>query len=160
MRTKDWILWQPVNGIWRPDNVENIWSRGVETKAKYGYDFNKIKWEMTMQYQMTYSTDKSGHQLLFTPRHSASAGVNFKYKTWYFTYNQNYSGRRFMSTDNETWTNPFTLGNIMMGGTTVLGRFNGDYSLRINNIFNADYQPIRFYAMPRRNFMAQFALSF
>jgi vitamin B12 transporter len=160
MHTKDWILWQPINGIWRPDNVEKIWSRGIETQTKWAYHFNEINIETTLQYQMTYSTDKNGNQILFTPLHSGAGGLNFNYKNYYIAYNQSFSGRRYMATDNLTWTNPFSLGNMTLGGVMTLWKLKGNYSLRINNIFNANYQPIRFYAMPRRNFMIQIGFSF
>ena len=159
--TKDWIQWSPqADGLWHPKNINTVFSRGIETFFKTNFNKNKVKYEINAHYQLARSTDVHKKQLLYTPIHSGSATVRVLYKNAMFQYNQTASSRRYATTDNSSWTEPFTLGNITLGNTLKIGKFFTHVQLKVLNIFNADYQVIPFYANARRQFLIELNGSF
>jgi iron complex outermembrane receptor protein len=160
IKTKNWILWQPLDGVWRPYNIETVWSRGLETQAKWEYKQGDFATQCTIQYQMTLSTDENGYQILFIPVHSASFSMRLNYKNTYLNFNENYSGKRYMTSDNATWTSAFALSNLTLGWSPNVKFTHCNLSFQINNIFNTNYQTIRFFAMPRRTWVITLNVSF
>ena len=71
---KDWILWgQNIDGIWSPENIKEVWSRGIETQLKYNY--KKILLELNYSLTKTTSEKASndldisvGQQLRYVPK--------------------------------------------------------------------------------------------
>jgi vitamin B12 transporter len=161
MRTKDWIQWSPKNdGLWRPNNINTVLSRGIEAFYKTEFVKNDITYRFNAHYQLARSTDLNGNQLLYTPIHSGGASVRGIYKYVFFQYNQTASSRRYATTDNSTWSDAFTLGNIIIGGTVPVKKCTVDIQVRVNNILNTDYQVIPYYANPKRLFGADVLLRF
>jgi vitamin B12 transporter len=161
MRTKDWILWVPqTDGIWRPSNINTVVSRGVEVFYKTDFEKRGVKYRFNAQYQLAHSTDKEGYQLIYTPIHSGGASLRGALKHIFFQYNQTISSRRYATTDNTTWTDAFTLGNIIIGGSLPLKKCSVDMQVRVNNIFDTDYQMIPYYANPKRLLGGEVLLKF
>jgi vitamin B12 transporter len=153
-KTKDWIQWSPqADGLWHPFNINTVVSQGIETFFKTNFTQKKVKYEFNIHYQLAKSSDSNKKQLLYTPVHTGGATVRVLYKNGVFQYNQTASSRRYATTDNSSWTNPFTIGNISAGTDIKLGKFNTNIQLKVSNVFNADYQVIPFYANPRRQFL-------
>ena len=155
-KTKDWIQWSPqADGLWHPLNINTVFSRGVEAFFKTYFTKNKVKYELNAHYQLARSTDLNKKQLIYTPIHSGGATVRILYKNAVFQYNQTASSRRYATTDNSSWTNPFTLGNFSTGIDVKLGKFKTNIQLKVLNVFNTDYQVIPFYANARRQFLIE-----
>jgi vitamin B12 transporter len=155
-KTKDWIQWSPqADGLWHPFNVNTVVSQGIETFFKTDFIKNKVKYEINAHYQLAKSSDVNEKQLLYTPVHTGGATVRVLYKNAVFQFNQTASSRRYATTDNSSWTNPFTIGNISAGTDIKLGKFTTNVQLKILNVFNADYQVIPFYANARRQFLIE-----
>jgi len=94
----DMILWQQMdNGSWMPNNIKQVWSRGLETRLKVqtknicligNYAFTKSTNEIT-----TTPLDVSvGKQLRYVPLHKAGIAFIVKEDDLTFTINQNYTG--------------------------------------------------------------------
>ena len=94
----DMILWQQTdNGSWMPNNIKQVWSRGLETRLKVqtknisligNYAFTKSTNEIT-----TDPLDISvGKQLRYVPLHKAGFAFIVKEDDLTFTINQNYTG--------------------------------------------------------------------
>jgi iron complex outermembrane receptor protein len=95
----DMILWQQMdNGSWMPNNIKQVWSRGLETRLKVqtknisligNYAFTKSTNEIT-----TDPLDISvGKQLRYVPLHKAGFAFIVKEDDLTFTINQNYTGQ-------------------------------------------------------------------
>ena len=50
MRVEDWIAWKPDGTIWRPYNLKEVESSGVETRVSYAHTFSKIDLEVGGMY--------------------------------------------------------------------------------------------------------------
>ena len=94
----DMILWQQMdNGSWLPNNIKQVWSRGLETRLKVqtkdisligNYAFTKSTNEITSD-PLDISV---GKQLRYVPVHKAGLAFIVKEDDLIFTINQNYNG--------------------------------------------------------------------
>jgi vitamin B12 transporter len=162
LQTNNWIQWSPQSGnSWTPTNLKKVLSRGVELTFKNQLKLsNNIVLKTHFNYQLSRATevgDSLNLQLLYTPIHAGSAGISLIYKDFYVNYYQNASSQRRMVGD---FTHPFTLANTTIGHAFLIKKYRLNTALQITNIWNADYEVIRFYAQPRRSFEAQLNLIF
>ena len=163
MNVNNWIQWSPQNnGIWRPSNLKNVWSRGIEAQVKTVFLIKQIVLKPQIGYQLTRVSDDVylNKQLIYVPIHSVSANIRWVFKDFNGGFSQTYSSQRFASFDNSTFADGFTVGNIWAGGRIVLGKFSVNGLLKIQNIWNADYQVLPFYANPKRHFLAEISFGF
>ncbi len=152
------IVWQPqTDGRWRPTNINRFLSRGIETWTRYEGTIRAFIYKINAQYQYVHATDGNGGVQLFVPSHNGSVSAWLTYKKAYFSWTQTASSKRFGTTDKTTWTNPFTLADVTLGLTPSVklrfGQLNAlktDIRLQVTNVFNTDYQVIRFYPNPKR----------
>ncbi|MCD4773183.1 MAG: TonB-dependent receptor plug domain-containing protein [Bacteroidales bacterium] len=160
----NWILWKPLAGsaLWSPQNIQKVWSRGYEIKALtkinfYGlimtfletYTFSKS----TFQEQIGGSDNTYEKQLIYTPMHNFSSSSNFVYKSWFVNYSQTYTGKRFVSADNENFLSGFSIGQFSFGKTINLKTNTININFKINNVWKSDYQIIQYRQMPGRSFL-------
>jgi vitamin B12 transporter len=153
------ILWQPQNdGIWRPNNLTKMTSQGIELMSHFSYKNKDFNITLTPQYQLSKATDEAGNQIIYTPLHSGSMSMRINYKILSVYYNQMASSRRYMV--GGTWTNPFTMGNMVLGFTPSVFKLKMDVKLHIFNVWNTDYQVIRFYPNPQRQVRLEMSVLF
>ena len=99
LNISDMILWQQMdNGSWMPNNIKQVWSRGLETSLKIqtknlsvigNYAFTKSTNEIA-----TDPLDVSvGEQLRYVPLHKGGIAFVVKEDDIRFTVNQNYIGQ-------------------------------------------------------------------
>ncbi len=151
---KNRIVWQPqTDGKWRPTNAHQFNSRGIETWSSYQFSTSNLQYKINVNYQFAHATDGNGGVQLFVPKHNGSLSGWVKYRTVYASWQQTASSKRFGATDKTTWTKPFTLGDATVGFTpSVFFGLKADLRLQVLNVFNTDYQVIRFYPNPKRMF--------
>ena len=165
---KNRIVWQPqTDGKWRPTNINRIVSRGIETWANYRGGNARFQYKISANYQLAHATDGNGGVQLFVPKHNGSVSAWVKFRSIYATWQQTASSKRYGTTDKTTWTNSFTLADATLGYTPSVwtireGKWGlkTDLRLRIDNIFNTDYQVIRYYPTAKRSFRAEVILGF
>ncbi len=162
LQTNNWIQWSPQSGSsWTPSNLKKVLSRGVELTFKNQLKLNnKFVLKTHFNYQLSRATevgDSLNLQLIYAPIHAGSMGISAIYKHFYLNYYQNASSKRRMIGD---FTKPFTIANTTIGYSFLINKYQLNTALQIANIWNADYEVIRFYAQPRRNFEAQLNLIF
>jgi vitamin B12 transporter len=156
LKTNNWIQWSPKEGSnWRPSNLKKVFSRGVELVFKNKFTINKVILKTHFNYQLSRASelgDSLKLQLIYAPIHAGSMGISANYKHFYLNYYQNASSKRRVSGD---FTQPFTLANATIGHSFLIKNYQLNTALQIGNIWNADYEVIRFYAQPRRSFEGQ-----
>jgi vitamin B12 transporter len=153
------ILWQPQNdGVWRPNNLTKMTSQGLELMSQWSYKNKDFIISLAPQYQLSKATDEAGNQIIYTPLHSGSVSLRIHYRTLSVYYNQMASSRRYMV--GGTSTNPFTMGNLTLGaGPSVFGA-KMDVKLHVFNVWDTDYQVIRFYPNPKRQVRLEVSVLF
>ena len=163
MNVDNWIQWSPQSsGVWRPSNLKNVWSRGIETTIKTGFSLKNVAFKAQIGYQLSRATDDllPKEQLLYTPIHSANATISANYKQFSMQWLQNFSNKRPMTTDGTLYTEGFTLSNIHFNFNQKLGKYGLNAGFKIQNLWNTDYQTIQYYASPRRNFLVDIGFLF
>lgn len=174
----DWILWQPDDsGLFRPDNLRKVWSRGGEISGKWktailpalpaaktGSGGVKTasktahSWilELGARLQISKTTHVAvyggsdhvlGKQLPYTPGTSGSLSVKASRGLFSMAYLHQFSGARF--DNNEKALQGYQIGNLL--GSCSFFQRKLALELRVENIWNARYEIFRYRPMPGRN---------
>lgn len=164
----DWIIWLPNNyGIWTPQNVLKVWSRGVEYKLNLDFSIRKLKVQLSGMYNYILSTNEKsttpadpslGRQLIYVPVQNGQGNITLSFKGTSLMYTQVYTGYRYTTSDNIYYLNPFTIGNINVSQTFLFNTFKLKIYAQLNNLWGETYQVLAYYAMPLFNY--QFGLTF
>lgn len=162
----DWILWQPgADGLFRPDNLRQVWSRGASLFSHVKFDFWRSQWKLSARYQFVRATNTAVydantvvlHKLLpYTPEHSATAGIHWRRGAWSVSYLHQWTGARFTTSDNAMRLSGFHTGNVFFQYSLSLLRHRLVLSARLENCWNEPYQIIAFRPMPGRSWLAGF----
>jgi len=156
------IQWVPVQGIWTPQNQQEVWSRGAEIRANYTYNTRNWLAKLGGSYSYIQSTleKKAANepesilhkQLILTPIHQANINFKLQYKAWGIEYLQDFVGKQYITADHSDWISRYTLGNIVFSWQDDVFKQPLSISFRWNNIWNTVYQTMPSYAMPLSNF--------
>jgi len=164
---QDWIMWIPNTvGIWSPENVQKVWSRGVENDVKIYYTLGKVKFNTGFHYQyilttaeeiMTKEQSSLHKQLLYTPTEKAIFNFGINNRNLKVQLNYNYIGYRYTTTDNTQFLDPFATLGLDLSKSFTVKNFQVTTFFQANNLTNVAYQMIAYFATPGRSF--QFGLS-
>lgn len=168
----DWILWQPgADGVFRPGNLRKVWSRGLEMTARWSVKTARWDIGLSARYQYAKTTNAAVYdgaesalrkQLPYAPNHSGSLVFKAARGAFSAQYLQQWTGRRYTSSDNAARLEGFSTG-------TLLGQFalspwkrraaNSRHTriyidARVENLWDSPYQIIAFRPMPGRAFRA------
>jgi len=157
------IIWLPTSSsYWSAENVEKLWSRGIETSLNYTYKVSDFKLSTNFLYTYTKSTyEKSenteessvGKQLMYIPEHKGNAGLKASYKWLNVRYIHSCVGRRYITKDNSGSVDPYQVADLTIGGVFKLKASDLNINFKINNIWNETYEVMAFYAMPLRYYL-------
>ena len=168
----DWILWSPMAGVWSPQNVKKVWSRGIETQATARTVINRVAVELSMLYTFTRSTNQEiydnrnpnelNKQLMFTPMHEGSATGRVLWNGYKLNIVSSYTGKQFTDGDNNKYyaMKAYAITNLWINKSISLKNTRATLICEINNILNADYQSRPGYPMPGRNYKLGITIHF
>ncbi len=154
----NWIVWlQGTDNLWMPTNKNKGKSNGIELRLKteliaagnstIGYD---IKYSYTKS-RLKTNDQYNGKQMIYTPKHRATAIINCTYKKFNSGIAVNSVGRRYY--DHQNTLDSYLLGDLFLNYATNNEKLlKSKLSLRINNLWNTSYQGMAWYAMPLRNY--------
>lgn len=160
---ENWIIWLPGANYWSPQNIMNVWSRGVETNSTLSIKVHKAKISISLLSNYVVSTNEKAKtandasidkQLIYVPMYSGHAKVSIEYKKIAFSYRHNYTGYRYTSTDNTQYLSPFYLGALYVSYKKTFTNSTANFFIQMNNIWNEQYQLVLTRAMPLRNWNA------
>ena len=144
-----------------------VWSRGLETRTELNYTLKDLNVKLSLLSGYVLSTNEKkksendlsvGKQIIYVPIYSGSGKLSVSYKSFKLCYSQSYTGYRYTSSDNSQYLTPYTLAYIYMAYNFKFQKFNTDFFIRLNNIFNENYQVVMNRAMPLINY--QLGLNF
>ena len=168
---KDKIIATPTSNqlVWTMVNLGYVEIKGVDVVVSPSFRIGKfnagIRASYTYQKAQDFTeskkgdgtpgvTDVYGDQIPYVPEHSFSVAVNCNYKTWDFHYSFIYTGERYMLGGNipvnyiQPWyTSDVSVSKVFNIKNTVLTA-----TAEINNIFNQQYEVVKWYPMPGTNF--------
>lgn len=168
----NWINWLPdsVNpNIWSPQNIANVWSRGVEYSLQTVWSISsKVTLGVSGLYSYVLSTNEKlngntealHRQLVYVPRQNASFRLFVKVKNFTCSYAHQYTGLRFITVDNYDYLNPFQLASLHLEFTSKVNRFPLYFFIDIKNVWNQSYQVMAWRPMPGRYAETGFKIQF
>jgi len=167
----DWIIWQQTEfGYWSPSNIREVENKGIEALINYKTSFNKLTINNQLNYSYTASTNKLAKndndnsvdkQLIYVPFHQFNYNLQAAYQSFSAIYTFSYSGKRFITTDNNWYLPANYLSDISLNKKFKLkNKFNLLLRLKALNIFNQNYQSIAWRPMPGRNYSVSVTLNF
>lgn len=160
---QNWILWLPESstGIWTPENVRRVKSRGVEALLKLDGKRNNWTYRFTANYHFNKATNEtegtsqgasSGKLLIYTPQHLGNISGMVGFKGYYIQYRQHLCGKRYITSDNSQSLDAFTTGDLRIG-KDFGGKLKGlSVYVSADNLWNAQYQNIAWRPMPGRSY--------
>ncbi len=161
--TDNLIQWRPdTQGTWMAINVQDVSQYGLELgldwKRKWGD--RELAWES--EYTFTKSVNnETNKQLLYVPEHLLRSNLAYRYKKWVAFYQFLYNGSVFTTTDNSDSLPSYTLGNMGLDfHWPRISKIKFALGLRVNNIFDKNYQNVAYRPMPNRNFQLQLITKF
>jgi len=165
----NWILWLPGQSYWSPQNIMEVWSRGVETRTELNFLLSKIQFTVSVRTNYVVSTNQKAKtendasvdkQLIYVPMYSGLGKFSVSYKNIIVSYQQNYTGYRYTSTDNSEYLEPYWLANIYAAYQMDFKKCAFHVFVQVNNLFNEQYQVLLNRAMPLINYQTGFSIQF
>lgn len=158
---EDWIIWMPEGNDWKPQNIAEVWTRGLEFSGSSTFSINRFTvifnesytYARSTQQIKAYTNDNAYHkQLIYVPLHRLFFNLNVNYKRFILNYNVNYTGRRYTTSDNKSHLPGYFLNNLSLSKEVKIGKCAISVKFDINNLFDKNYQAIEYYPMPGRSY--------
>lgn len=158
----DWIMWYPVSGnLWSPVNIQKVWSRGVEINNVFKFNINNLKINFSQAYTFAKTTNQKKlsandntykKQLIYVPEHNANAALKIFLKNYCFEYRQNFVSKVFVTSDNQNSIDSYTLADISVSKNLEYKNHSIYILFQVKNLWNSDYQTMKYFPMPGRYF--------
>lgn len=164
-RVRDKIVAYPTMFIWTMRNVGEVEMAGCDLTASYSHGFAKwLALRMNAAYSFQYAVDitDSGsacyrHQIVYTPRHCGSASAALETPWVNICYSMNAVGERYSLAQNlpAYRIDPYADHCLSINGDCSFGRrhrWGLHWSAEALNLAGTNYEIIKYYPMPGRNY--------
>jgi outer membrane cobalamin receptor len=150
---------------WSMTNKGKVDIKGVDVSMRLSVKTGKsgmMKLISSYTYQnakdATPDSDNYGEQIPYTPVHSGSASLSYHYKYWETGYNMMFSGERWIGqmTQSRNRLDDYMIHSVFANTSYKQWKLN----FEIINLLNTQYEVVKFYPMPRRNYRMTLAMSF
>lgn len=169
---KDKIIATPTSNqlVWTMVNLGYVEIRGTDINVSPSFRFGKVdvtaRLSYTFQKAQDFTAEKNtgdddgtvintyGDQIPYVPVHSGSVVLNGKYKSWSANYSFIYTGERYMLGGNipVNYIQPWYTSDVSLSKIFKAGPGELSVTAEINNIFNQQYEVVKWYPMPGTNF--------
>ena len=156
-RTEDIIVWLPQDGgKWKPHNKEIGETNGVEAGLDVAAVAGKNRISSRVFYTRVKSTlfsddEYNNRQMVYTPEHNLNAVFSYSRGDFYAILAGRFIDERYY--DYKSTLDAYSLWDTSLGYNFRIFGIGADFSFKINNITNSDYQVVAWYAMPPRNYL-------
>lgn len=159
MNIFDMIIWQEMdNSIWMPNNIKEVYSRGLESKLsfsfwKFGFESNYSFTKSTHE-KATNNLDVSvGQQLRYVPLHKGGIAINFIEQDFRFSLRTSYTGEVVTSyaLPNNKTLDAFVLTNFSIKYKTNFMPIS--FQIKVKNLTNESYVTYLNYPNPGREYL-------
>jgi len=163
------ILWESIStNVWSPKNVQQVWSRGLESYGKASLVKGKTRGYLRLSYNYSPSTyrhssvsadNSDGRQLLYIPLHKINATLQLSTGKFFGGLNCNWNSERFVQKDNRKALPGYALFNATLGREFETGSILNRFQLEIRNLGNAHYEVVHYYPEPGISIMLNLTLT-
>ena len=160
----DKILTAPRQNLfqWSVQNIGKVKIKGIDV-ALHAFlkEWKNIQFNTNATYTFQEAKDVSNPnsplfdtQLSYTPKHSGSGSLNIQYHNLQFNYNLLYSSVRYRPGDQifQNLLQPFTTTDVSISYLLKQRQALYKLILEANNIFNTEYEIIKYYPVPLSNY--------
>ena len=156
---QDWIIWLPEGGLFRPENVRQVWSRGGGGRLQLDRPLSTGSLQLEANFSYTRSTNENsrrtgdpslGKQLIYVPRQQGSASLAWQSAGWYIAYLQEWAGRTYILSDNSDWLPGFTVGALRLSRDWRWKPFSGRLYVKLENLWGEHYELVANRPLPGR----------
>jgi vitamin B12 transporter len=161
IKIQDLIQWAPdVSGNWRPNNVAEVMTYGLEVVLNHVKQFGKNNIDINATYAYTVSEDEmKKKQLIYVPFHKLTTSCSYSFDRFTANYQYLYNGEVFTSSDNS-----YVLSDYWVSNLGIDYRFGKKKNLQLGldalNIFEKNYQSVSVRPMPGRNYTINLIFNF
>lgn len=167
----DWIQWQATAyGYYAPYNLKKVHARGIECHVNYEQQWRLVHFCISSNYAFTKSTNEKsaqllgneiiGKQLIYIPEHLANIIFRVSYDSYSFSCVNQFTGLRYTTFDNSSVLPSYFIADIRIEKSFPVKKNGLNTFIKINNLFNEQYQAIAYRAMPGRNYTAGISFQF
>ena len=156
-------LFDADQGFFRAQNIDEIYSRGVEltsrqvwqtgTEFRFGTSAGVIYNKSTVEADAFEDDRTVGKQLVYTPEVRWNAGIDMQYRSTRLGLNYHVTGERYSSQDHSSAADPldsFGVLNLFVNTTIDTGVAQLNVNASVRNLLDEQYQFINSYPMPGR----------
>ena len=161
-RMMDLIQWIPGEfSYWTPVNMQKVNSTGVESMVNVNFVLGRTKFRLNGNYSFTNAvvaeeigeTAKDMPQLVYVPKNLFNAHFWIYFGDFHTVWSSSFTGLRYTTRDNSDFLPSYLLHNVTSGYRIETGSHSLDINLKVENMFNRDYQAVAYYPMPGRSFL-------
>ncbi len=156
----NWIQWTMLDSL-TPVEYKKVHVRGIEADMQYDFTLGETKIEGQAGYNLNRSMIVStmddnnyitGNQMIYVPKYTFRASVNIHYGKFSTGSSLQYTGKReTVETGDKIYElEAFTLVDWLAGYHQTFNDYLVVLSLRLDNVFNKQYEVMRSYPMPGR----------
>ncbi len=166
----NWILWLPQGNVWKPQNVRQVVSYGLETGMAIRFLQNKNLQSFHVNYSYTKSEVKAnykdedntiGNQLIYTPEHSFTANWQSNFRTYFMIWRINYAGKMYINPENTAYLPHSTPVDVSIGKEwNEHENFPLKLQLTCHNLLDEEIQYVAHRTIPGRYFSLDFNIGF
>jgi iron complex outermembrane receptor protein len=162
MLVDNWITWRPEGRLWRPANLKEVHARGVELDAEAESTIGKLLIRVCGLYAWNRSVLKrgieehdpaAGYQLPYTPEHRAVLGIHLLVGGYRLSLINQYTGMRRELDVINGHLDPYLTTNLSISKNLAIGSSTLAAELQVLNALDTEYQNMRRFAMPGRNYL-------
>jgi vitamin B12 transporter len=161
----DWIIWTPNGQYWEPQNIKKVQNSGLEISysvwRQISSDYEQhglvqFNYALTNN-RVTESTVENdaglNKMLIFIPRHNLKYMLEYHYQSWAIIFTQAITSKVFIDAANESYMPYYAPSSLLLSKTfSKKGSESIKLSVKVNNLFNEEYQVMPNRAMPGINF--------
>lgn len=153
---------------WTMINLGRVQIAGVDASAETDLELGKVWLHSRLTYTYQKAEDRSDRssqwyrgQIPYTPWHSGSAIVGLRWSRWSANYSFIYTGERYESQANieENHAQPWYTSDLGLNRSFPMKWGIIDATIEINNILNQQYEVVKCYPMPGRNWKLKLQLT-
>lgn len=166
-QVNNWIIWVPKGEISIPQNIQEVWARGIEAEANVRFKWQPLLCLLSGGYTYTRSTSIKKRweydqayekQLIYIPVHRFYGKLTVHLNKYSLSYNHTFTGIQYTSSDNLEYLAAFQTADIIANGSFIVNHHRLLLQIQLRNIWNARYQLVLNYPNPGRSIL--FSLTF
>ena len=161
----NWIQWTPTDGIWSPENIREVRTRGLEFSSNADIPLKSSSLQIVSEYSYVLSSDRglaAPNQLPYVPKHSATISATLVTKQSSIGLTGNFTGTRYTTLSNSRAgrIDEFLLLDLRLEHRIPLSFALFELGMSIQNLADVNYENLINTAMPGRAFTIELTTKF